>query len=327
MAGREDAVLVAARDKHQRAVDRHDLVEEHRDVHRPRLGHAVIARPGAVILVPLPDIAVERRLGVDLKLMHVELLAEQLLYRLDEPRMRAEQAETLIVGMRGKGGARRAGFFLPDFLAARPVDRLRIAAQGRDLFPPIEPYRTGRLRLDVRHTMYWEESGNPRGMPVLFLHGGPGAGATAVHRRFFDPTHWRIVIFDQRGAGRSTPLGEVQDNTPDHLASDIELLRQELRIDEWLLFGGSGLDTRIALRRNAFRPGQRADPARHLSVPARRGRLVPLWRAHDLSRGMARLCRVSAGGRARGSARCLLPAADRPRPAHPHAGGARLERL
>ena len=109
----------------------------------------------------------------------------------------------------------------------------------RDLFPPIEPYRTGRLRLDVRHTMYWEESGNPRGMPVLFLHGGPGAGATAVHRRFFDPTHWRIVIFDQRGAGRSTPLGEVQDNTPDHLASDIELLRQELRIDEWLLFGGS----------------------------------------------------------------------------------------
>jgi proline iminopeptidase len=87
--------------------------------------------------------------------------------------------------------------------------------------------------------MYWEESGNPRGMPVLFLHGGPGAGATAVHRRFFDPTHWRIVIFDQRGAGRSTPLGEVQDNTPDHLASDIELLRQELRIDEWLLFGGS----------------------------------------------------------------------------------------
>src|SRR5437868_1328858 len=87
----------------------------------------------------------------------------------------------------------------------------------RDLFPPIEPHRTGRLRLDARHTMYWEESGNPRGMPVLFLHGGPGAGATAVHRRFFDPTHWRIVIFDQRGAGRSTPLGEGRDNAPHHL--------------------------------------------------------------------------------------------------------------
>jgi proline iminopeptidase len=109
----------------------------------------------------------------------------------------------------------------------------------RDIFPPIEPYRTGRLRLDARHTMYWEESGNPRGTPVLFLHGGPGAGATAVHRRFFDPTNWRIVIFDQRGAGRSTPLGEVRDNTPDHLVDDIEMLRQELRIAEWVVFGGS----------------------------------------------------------------------------------------
>jgi proline iminopeptidase len=109
----------------------------------------------------------------------------------------------------------------------------------RDLFPPIEPYRTGRLRLDTRHTMYWEESGNPHGMPVLFLHGGPGAGATAVHRRFFDPAYWRIVIFDQRGAGRSTPVGELHDNTPDHLVGDIELLRQELGIAEWLVFGGS----------------------------------------------------------------------------------------
>src|SRR5207237_4304084 len=128
MAGREDAVLVAARDKHQRAVDRHDLVEEYRDVHRPRLRHAVIARPGAVILVPLPDITVERRLGVDLELMHVELLAEQLLDRLDEARMRAEQAEALTVSMRGKGGARRSGFLLPYFRPARTVDQLGIAA-------------------------------------------------------------------------------------------------------------------------------------------------------------------------------------------------------
>jgi proline iminopeptidase len=86
----------------------------------------------------------------------------------------------------------------------------------RDLFPPIEPYRTGTLRLDARHTMYWEQSGNSRGVPVLFLHGGPGAGATPAHRRFFDPEYWRIVIFDQRGAGRSTPLGEIADNTPAH---------------------------------------------------------------------------------------------------------------
>jgi proline iminopeptidase len=112
-------------------------------------------------------------------------------------------------------------------------------SQRRDLFPPIEPYRTGRLKLDPRHTMYWEEAGNPAGEPVLFLHGGPGAGATPVHRRFFDPAYWRIVIFDQRGAGRSTPLAEIRDNSPEHLVADIERLRHELRISEWHLFGGS----------------------------------------------------------------------------------------
>ena len=109
----------------------------------------------------------------------------------------------------------------------------------RDLFPPIEPYRTGRLRLDARHTMYWEESGNPNGIPVLFLHGGPGAGATPVHRRFFDPAFWRIVIYDQRGGGRSTPLGEIADNSPAHLVADIETLRRELGVAGWHVFGGS----------------------------------------------------------------------------------------
>jgi proline iminopeptidase len=87
--------------------------------------------------------------------------------------------------------------------------------------------------------MYWEESGNPAGPAVVFLHGGPGAGATPVHRRFFDPRHWRIVIFDQRGSGRSTPLGETRDNSPDHLIADIERLRQELGIARWVVFGGS----------------------------------------------------------------------------------------
>ena len=109
----------------------------------------------------------------------------------------------------------------------------------RDLFPPIEPYRTGMLRLDTRHTIYWEQSGNPHGVPALFLHGGPGAGATPVHRRFFDPAYWRIVIFDQRGAGRSIPLGETTDNSPAHLAADIERLRVMLDIERWLVFGGS----------------------------------------------------------------------------------------
>jgi proline iminopeptidase len=89
------------------------------------------------------------------------------------------------------------------------------------------------------HVMYWEQVGNPRGTPALFLHGGPGAGAGAVHRRFFDPTHWRTVIFDQRGAGRSRPLGSLQANTTQALVGDIETLRIHLGIERWLLFGGS----------------------------------------------------------------------------------------
>ena len=108
-----------------------------------------------------------------------------------------------------------------------------------DLFPEIEPYVTGRLRLDDRHVMYWEQSGNPRGVPVLFLHGGPGAGAATAHRRFFDPRYYRVIIFDQRGCGRSTPHAETADNTTAHLIADIEALRRHLSIDRWILFGGS----------------------------------------------------------------------------------------
>lgn len=108
-----------------------------------------------------------------------------------------------------------------------------------DLFPEIEPYSSGRLPLGGPHVMYWEQSGNPRGMPVVFLHGGPGAGAAAAHRRFFDPRHYRIIIFDQRGCGRSTPHGSVVDNTTRHLVADIEALRTHLNIRRWILFGGS----------------------------------------------------------------------------------------
>jgi proline iminopeptidase len=108
-----------------------------------------------------------------------------------------------------------------------------------DLFPEIGTYETGYLPLSDRHAMYWEQAGNPRGRPALFLHGGPGAGAGAVHRRFFDPSIWRIIIFDQRGAGRSRPLGGLSDNTTPHLVNDIETLRQHLGIDKFLLFGGS----------------------------------------------------------------------------------------
>jgi proline iminopeptidase len=109
----------------------------------------------------------------------------------------------------------------------------------RELFPPLEPYATGMLRVDDIHTLYWEECGNPEGLPVVFLHGGPGAGATPTHRRFFDPAGWRIVIFDQRGAGRSQPLGETRRNTTELLIGDIEMLRQQRGIERWHVFGGS----------------------------------------------------------------------------------------
>src|SRR5215469_12645668 len=134
MARRQHAVLVAARYEHQRSVDRHHLVHKHCDIHCARLWHAVIARPGAVILMPLPDVALERRLGVDLELMHVEFLAEHLLDRPDQPRMIAKETEGLVVGVRGKGGARRAGFFAPDLLSVAGIDLLGLIAQNRDLF-------------------------------------------------------------------------------------------------------------------------------------------------------------------------------------------------
>ena len=108
-----------------------------------------------------------------------------------------------------------------------------------DLFPAIRPYSSGYISVDDVHDLYWEQSGNPDGIPVVLLHGGPGAGAGPMHRRFFDPDHYRIIVFDQRGAGRSAPLGSIENNTAKLLVEDIETLREHLRIDKWHLFGGS----------------------------------------------------------------------------------------
>ncbi len=108
-----------------------------------------------------------------------------------------------------------------------------------DLYPALEPYRQGILAVTAPHQIYWEESGNPAGTPVVFLHGGPGGGSSPTHRRFFDPAHYRIIIFDQRGAGRSMPLGCIDHNDTDALVSDIEALRQHLHVDQWVVFGGS----------------------------------------------------------------------------------------
>jgi proline iminopeptidase len=124
-----------------------------------------------------------------------------------------------------------------------------------ELYPPIEPYATGMLAVDDVHAMYWEQSGNPAGVPVLFLHGGPGAGSAPNHRRFFDPGRYRIVVFDQRGAGRSTPLGDLRGNTTPHLVADIERLRAHLGIERWLVFGGSWGST-LALAYGETHPGR-----------------------------------------------------------------------
>jgi len=121
-----------------------------------------------------------------------------------------------------------------------------------DLFPEVGPLETGYLPLSGGHTMYWEQVGHPRGRPALFLHGGPGAGAGAVHRRFFDPAYWRVVIFDQRGAGRSRPLGSLVQNTTPDLVRDIEVLRRHLAIERWLLFGGSWGSTLALAYAQAF---------------------------------------------------------------------------
>lgn len=109
----------------------------------------------------------------------------------------------------------------------------------RTLYPPIEPYRTGSLAVDDRHTLYYEECGNPDGKPAVFLHGGPGAGCNANMRRFHDPSAYRIILFDQRGSGRSTPHADLTDNSTWDLVADIEKLRRHLGIARWQVFGGS----------------------------------------------------------------------------------------
>jgi proline iminopeptidase len=109
----------------------------------------------------------------------------------------------------------------------------------RSLYPDVEPFNTGRLKVSPVHDLYYEESGNPKGKPVVFLHGGPGGGTEPKHRRYFDPATYRIVLFDQRGCGRSTPFASLEDNTTWDLVADIEKLREKLGIEKWQVFGGS----------------------------------------------------------------------------------------
>ncbi len=109
----------------------------------------------------------------------------------------------------------------------------------RELYPPIQPYKTGSLKVSDIHTLYYEECGNPQGKPVIFLHGGPGGGIIPIYRQYFDPKKWRIILFDQRGCARSTPHAELNQNTTWDLVNDIEKLRVHLSIENWVVFGGS----------------------------------------------------------------------------------------
>ncbi|NET06410.1 MAG: prolyl aminopeptidase [Symploca sp. SIO2B6] len=109
----------------------------------------------------------------------------------------------------------------------------------RELYPLIEPYNQGNLKVSELHTIYFEESGNPEGKPVIFLHGGPGGGSQPKYRQYFDPAKWRVILFDQRGCGKSTPHAELKHNTTWDLVSDIEKLRVKLGIEQWFVFGGS----------------------------------------------------------------------------------------
>ncbi len=109
----------------------------------------------------------------------------------------------------------------------------------REFYPPIEPYNHGHLEVSELHSMYFEESGNPNGQPAIFLHGGPGGGTQPEQRRFFDPKHYRIILFDQRGCGKSTPNASLEENTTWELVRDMERLREHLGIEKWLVFGGS----------------------------------------------------------------------------------------
>lgn len=111
--------------------------------------------------------------------------------------------------------------------------------QLRTLYDPIEPYDTGRLKVSSLHELYYEQCGNPNGKPVVFLHGGPGGGLVPEYRQFFDPAAYRVVLFDQRGSGQSTPHASIDENTTWDLVADIEKLREKLSIDKWQVFGGS----------------------------------------------------------------------------------------
>ena len=122
----------------------------------------------------------------------------------------------------------------------------------RHLYPAREPYAIDRIKVEGGHELYVEQSGNPNGYPILFVHGGPGGGTSPVQRRFFDPKRFRIILFDQRGCGQSKPHASLENNTTNHLINDMETIRRTLKVDQWAIFGGSWGSTLGLLYAEAF---------------------------------------------------------------------------
>src|SRR6185436_14850817 len=128
-------------------------------------------------------------------------------------------------------------------------------AELKTLYDPIEPFDTGRLKVSPIHELYYEQCGNPKGKPAVFLHGGPGGGVSSDYRRYFDPKVYRVVLFDQRGSGKSTPHASIEANTTWDLVADIERLREHLSVSNWQVFGGSWGST-LALAYAETHPGR-----------------------------------------------------------------------
>ena len=197
------------------------------------------------------------------------------------------------------------------------------------LYPEIVPYRTGRLKVSDLHELYFEECGSPAGKPVVLLHGGPGGGINPLMRRYHDPRSYRIVLFDQRGCGRSTPHASLEDNTTWHLVDDIERLREHLGIERWQVFGGSWGST-LALAYAETYPERVTELVlqRHLHAQALGARMVLSTGLQlDLPRRFRGLFARDPRGRARRSDRSLSPPPHRPRSSRAARSRAGLERL
>ena len=161
-----------------------------------------------------------------------------------------------------------------------------MADTRRTLYPEIEPYASGMLDVGDGHSLYWERCGTPGAKPAVFLHGGPGSGISLNHRRQFDPAKYDVLLFDQRGAGKSTPHANLDANTTWHLVDDIERLRKMCGVEKWMVFGGSwGSTLSLAYAQSHPERVDRAGPSRHFPVRPGRARLaLPEGRVGALSR-------------------------------------------